>query len=665
MARIYTRKFKKGFEDFFSAKERRIKDAKLAAGYRLNWTEEGLLGEREAEMGGENMGRNISLRKLNLLLVFLVLAIFFLFARSAYLQTANTERYQQLAQYNRIRTQRLDAERGIIYDSNKKALVYNKPIFYLQVIPADIYNSDYSITEVTNIIRETLGQEAEEKLDYILIKNKKDPLLSYQPQKVFEDIEYETALNLKLIFEDLPGLSVEVLAQRNYLLPSLSFSHILGYTGMITEKEYDVLKEDYALTDHLGKVGLEKFWEKELRGEHGGKFIEVDALGKEKRVINQKNKQDGYNLVLSIDSELQKKLEEEIKTQLKLTGTKKASGVILNPNNGEVLALVSFPSFDNNNFSQGISTENYQALIENKNRPLFSRAVSGEFPTGSTFKPIVAAAALQENIITKNTTINSTGGIAVKSWFFPDWKSGGHGITNVRSALAWSVNTFFYYIGGGLPKPGTDFTEFTDALGVKKITDYARLFGLGKPLGIDLPSEASGFLPSKDWKLEVKNERWYIGDTYHLAIGQGDITATPLQVAAYTSVFANSGTLYKPHLVKELLNSDDSLAKKIEPEVLRYDFIEPEHIETVRQGMRDTIEYGSASSLQSVPVSVAGKTGTAQWSSTKNHHSWFIGFAPFDKPEITITVLVEEGSDGVTSASVPIAKRVLQWYFSQ
>jgi penicillin-binding protein 2 len=267
----------------------------------------------------------------------------------------------------------------------------------------------------------------------------------------------------------------------------------------------------------------------------------------------------------------------------------------------------------------------------------------------------MAASALEEGIITENSTFLSVGGIQIGQWFFPDWRAGGHGRTEVRRAIAESVNTFFYYIGGG----HEDFR----GLGVDKIVHYGELFGLGTQTGIDLAGEASGFVPIKEWKEEVKGERWYIGDTYHLAIGQGDLLVTPLQVAVFTSVFANGGALMRPHFVKNILTSSDQSLQEASTEPIREDFINRYHISTVRDGMRQTVVSGSARSMSSVPVPVAGKTGTAQWSSKKPTHAWFTGFAPFDPPEITITILIEEGGEG-SEVAVPIAREFLTWYFS-
>jgi len=268
---------------------------------------------------------------------------------------------------------------------------------------------------------------------------------------------------------------------------------------------------------------------------------------------------------------------------------------------------------------------------------------------------VLAAAALEEGIINENTSFISTGGLRIGEWFFPDWKVGGHGVTNVRKAIAESVNTFFYYIGGG-------YGDFV-GLGIDRMVRYEKIFGLGKQTGIDIIGEAKGFLPTKDWKETIKGERWYVGDTYHAAIGQGDITVTPLQVANYTAVFANGGLLYRPHFIRQVLSSDDKIIRQVDHKPIKSNVVSSENIKIVREGMRQTVAAGSARSLASAPVAVAGKTGTAQWSSNKPNHAWFTGFAPYDKPQIVITILIEQGGEG-SSVAVPIAREVLEWYFS-
>jgi len=431
-------------------------------------------------------------------------------------------------------------------------------------------------------------------------------------------------------------------------------SHVLGYIGKLNQEELDELYPDgYLPSDLIGKTGLEKNYETELRGKYGKKRIEVNALGKEQSILAEEAPLPGIHLELSVDIEMQNALENILKANLKSAGKHKASGIVMNPNNGEVLALISLPSFDNNDFSGGISPDIYQKYLDDKNNPLFNRSIGGTYPSGSTIKPAIAASALQEGIINQRSSFLSTGGLAVSSWFFPDWLAGGHGITNVRKSLALSVNTFYYYIGGG-------YGDFT-GLGVAKITEYLKQFGLAKKLGIDLPGEQSGFLPSKDWKKQAKGERWYVGDTYNLSIGQGDLLVTPLQIAEVTSVLANHGTLYEPHLVKAYINPTVDEKKEIDPKVIRTDFISQNHIATVRLGMKDCVDYGSCRRLSLLPFSSAGKTGTAQWSNTKPNHAWFTAFAPFKNPEIVVTIMVEEG-DGGAEMAAPIAYEFLKWW---
>ncbi|PIY97009.1 MAG: penicillin-binding protein 2, partial [Candidatus Kerfeldbacteria bacterium CG_4_10_14_0_8_um_filter_42_10] len=432
---------------------------------------------------------------------------------------------------------------------------------------------------------------------------------------------------------------------------------LIGYIGKITEKDLTLPEnQDYLLTDIIGKTGLEYQYEKMLKGEDGKKMIEVDSLGKEKKLVASKEPQSGQNITLSIDLGLQKTLDQSLKKMIAGTNSPGGAAIAIDPRNGEILAMASAPGFNSNEFVKGISVENFEKLISDPDRPLFMRAVSAQYPPGSTIKPVIASAALQEGVITPQTTIMSAGGLRVGPNFFPDWKAGGHGLTDVKKALAESVNTFFYTVGGG-------FEDFT-GLGVDRINQYAHLFGLGEPLGIDFPSEASGFLPTKQWKEDSKGERWYLGDTYHLSIGQGDILVTPLQVADYTAAIANGGTLYQPQIVKSIKNPAlDQIIKK-DPLVIRDNFISPVYLNTVREGLRQAVTSGSASALQNVPVSVAGKTGTAQIGNENRTHAWFTGFAPYESPEIVITVIVEKGGEG-HAAALPVAKDGFNWYFNQ
>lgn len=678
--------------DPFAIKEGNAKFDRLKSGYRLDWTEEVF---SKTGSGKETLGTSFDLKKLPKISLIFAFFLLVILTRVAWLQVIKGDYYYELAEGNRIRIERIEAKRGVIYDRNNQPLVRNAANFLLYFVPADlppytkVSGGKPSLTKTTgsklsktvkedgNLIIERVSEilgnditsnEIKEKL------SKVEPysLESYQPLFIADNIEHNKAMLLYLESDYMPGIVLSNRTRREYFTPRpllstikgmdagevevSSLSHILGYTGKISKDELTEYGSEYLLIDYIGKMGIEYFWENELKGMAGKKQVEVDVLGKEKKIINQELAQDGHNLILSIDIELQKKLEQTLNSSMEKSRLAKAAAIITDPNNGEILAMVSLPAYNNNAFARGISIQEYQELINNPDNPLFNRCISGEYPSGSIIKPVIAAAALEQGVISEHTSFNSIGGIKIGQWFFPDWRAGGHGIIDVRQAIAESVNTFFYYIGGG-------YQDFK-GLGVDRIVKYGKLFGLNAQLGVDLAGEASGFLPAKKWKEETKGEHWYIGDTYHLSIGQGDLLVTPLQAAAYTGVFANGGTLHRPHLVKQILTGDDKVFRNIEPVVIRSHFINSYNIEIVRQGMRKTVTSGSAQSLQAIPVAVAGKTGTAQWSTKKSPHAWFTGFAPYNKPEIVITILIEQGGEGSKTA-VPIAGEILKWYFNQ
>jgi penicillin-binding protein 2 len=622
---------------------------------------------------------------------FIVLGVVFLLilvSRSFWMQVVKNDYYSLLSENNRSRAEIIEPKRGIIYTQDMQALVRNKANFVVYFKPIDLpreeLRRDSILRQISQILDGTTKNQATDnikdrgtslkvgsdsasfyKIKDILSQVKLGSLESYQPLFIADNIDYEKAMSIALELPNWPGVFLSNKIRREYLLPSSTssptiaaengLSHILGYTGKISVDELQTLGPDYSPIDYVGKMGIEYSWEKELKGVAGRKNIEVDALGRQKTILSEVPAIDGANLQLTIDSRLQQKVEEVTKAYLQKANLHRAAVVIMNPNNGEILSLLSLPAYDNNLFAKGISQEEYQHFLNDPDRPLFNRVVNGEFPSGSTVKPVYAAGALEEKIITAATSVLSTGGLRIGQWFFPDWKAGGHGQTDVKKALALSVNTFFYYIGGG-------YGDFK-GLGLDGLVKYARLFGLGVVTGIDLPGERPGFVPSAAWKKATKNESWYIGDTYHLAIGQGDLIVTPIQVANYTAAIANGGTLYKPHLVKNILGEDNKLVQAIQPVVIRTNLVDPQNLEIVRSGMRDTVTVGSARSLNTLPVEVAGKTGTAQWSAKKATHAWFIGFAPYDHPQLVITVLVEEGGEG-SSMAVPIAKDILNWYYS-
>jgi len=576
-----------------------------------------------------------------------------LLGRVGFLQFVRGEQFFSQAENNRIHTDVSTAVRGVLYDHEGRVLVKNVPDFQLTLTARDV---PHQTTEEYAALFFTMAEQAGTTQEAIRAAFNRS-FTTGQPETLKTDIPYQDALQLMIHVRHIPGLSVQTFYKRDYLAGE-AFGHIMGYTGKLNDKEYTALKTSgYLLNDTIGKTGIEKSYEAALRGTNGYRNVEVDYRGDEKAIVADVAPVSGDNIHLSIHSDLQNTLYTAIKDVVDSRNLPGGSAVAIDPRNGHVLALVSYPSYDSNAFVGGISQEEYQNLLSDPRQPLYHRAISGTYPSGSTFKPIVAAAALQEGIVTRNTTVMSTGGLSIEGgFFFPDWKSGGHGVTNVIKALAESVNTFFYLVGGGNNADST-------GLGVERITEYAKKFGLGALTGIDLPGESSGFLPSKAWKEEFKNEPWYLGDTYHLAIGQGDILVTPLQVAAYTAAFANGGILYRPTLVESITDHTGSIISTPEPYILNEDTASSEVISTVQEGMRATVLNGTAKSLLSLPVTAAGKTGTAQFGTSEKTHSWFTAFAPYESPEIAITVLVEEAGEG-NEAALPIAKEGLEQYFS-
>ena len=576
--------------------------------------------------------------------LFLGIVVCSLVARTMYLQFFRGIYYRSLAEGNRVRIERIGAMRGGGVDREGTMLVKNSPSFTLAVIKGDLPQDIQERKKIYDHLAQYAGMEA----------SAIQQLVEYAPVALYEDIPirtnvpYSEALPLILESRALPGVVIREGFFREYPCADVC-AHFLGYVGNMTKGEWSFFqKKGYQYSDIVGKIGLEKQYETVLRGIDGNEKIEVDAWGKRLESVAITPPEKCAVITLSLSLPLQRIVTDVVGRVAEEVGAKKAAAVFLDPRNGEVLALVSIPSFDNNRFIQGLSSEEYIALARDPYQPLFQRAISGEYPSGSTIKPIFAAGALQEKIVTPQFTVQSSGGLHIGSWVFPDWKPGGHGITDMRKAIAESVNTYFYLIGGG------DQSSLS-GLGVNRMREYAELFGLGTQTGIDVGGEAQGFLPSPEWKLTTKGERWYLGDTYHFVIGQGDVLVTPLQIASMMSVFANNGTVYRPHLVHAINGID------VQPVVERENFIDKEYLTTVRLGLRDTAVWGSARSLSQLPIAVAGKTGTSQFSTDKKPHAWFTGFAPFDRPQVAFVVLIEEGDS--SNVAVQAVREILsQWH---
>ena len=574
-------------------------------------------------------------------------ALFLLFLQAAHLQIIKGDYYAKKSERNYTRITAVKSPRGIIYDRNQNQIVFNVPVFDLVIIPYDFFKGGDKIDKKISDLSEAIDfnkNDFNEKTEEI------NPL-SDQPLLILENINKEDALVIEEKIKNIDGVELEKSSIRNYVDGSY-FSNVIGYNGRINENELEK-HPDYLLNDTIGKNGLELVYEKQLRGTYGKREIEVDSFGRKIKIIEQEDCKPGNNLVLNIDAGLQRKIYDELaKITEKLETKNGAVEIAINPKNGAVLALTSFPSYNNNLFAGGINSGDYDRLLSDEMKPLFNKAISGEYPPGSTIKPLIGAAALQESVISPSRIIVGGEAIYVGSYRYLDWKA--HGPVDLVKAIAQSCNVYFYTVGGGYGG--------IEGLGIDRIKKYANLFGFGELLGIDIPEEGGGLVPDREWKKNVKNEKWYIGDTYHVSIGQGDILATPLQVAVYTAVIANGGKLFQPQVVDKIVDLDGNIIEDIKPKIIRENFIDLENIEWIQKGMRENVVSGSGIALANLSVEVAGKTGTAQYARNEKTHAWYTAYAPYDDPEIALVVLIEGGGEG-HAAAVPVAREVLEWYF--
>ncbi|MEK7655843.1 MAG: penicillin-binding protein 2 [Patescibacteria group bacterium] len=586
------------------------------------------------------MGNAIPQKRFKMVVGLVALTITVLVGRAFWMQIVNGASFRAQADRNRLRYEVELSKRGVIRDRNGVVLAENMPSFEVRAIERLLPLHESERAELLAKVGRIIGLPVTE-IEQIFASST-DPDASSVLKR---DIPYEQAIAVNILAGQNPSLEIAVGSKRKYhSAPDvLSLSHVLGYLAPITPEELDEKrKQGYSQIDLIGKTGVEAEYEETLRGTPGVTIYEVDSRHRKTAVIEERPSKDGTDLVLAIDARLQLAAERALRDGLQKAKVTRGAVVVLDPQDGEILAAVSLPAYDNNIFSGTVSSTRYRSLLQDEDRPFLPRAWAGVYPSGSTAKPVIATAGLAEGVITSKTTVLSTGGLQIGPWFFPDWSAGGHGVTNVRRAIAWSVNTFFYELGGG-------YEKFI-GLGVDRLTDWMRRFGLGYKTGLDMPGEAAGFVPSREWKEKVKGERWYIGDTYNLSIGQGDLLVTPLQVALFTAEIANGGLKITPHFMKyQTSNVGRPTSERVAPE---------DAVQTVRLGMRDTVIYGSGRALAGFPVPVAGKTGTAQWRSDKANHAWFTAFAPFEKPEIVVTVLLEEGVEGSRTA-IPVARAVL------
>jgi len=586
---------------------------------------------------GESLKLIINERVRFIFLIFLFILIGLILVRLFSLQILKGDNYLVMAERNEVRIERVAANRGIIYDRYLNPLVKNVPKSSLYLVPRqapiDLEERGLLIEKINKIISEIndVPLDFDVTSEPILLKENLN-----QREKIIFEVEKEF----------LTGVALETKTGREYIQGN-EFSHLLGYTGKISKED---VERGYSMIEEIGKAGIEQYYEDWLRGTSGKRRVEL-LVNQGQLINNFEDPKDGRNIILSIDLELQKFLAQSLGSWVKFSGGKSGSAVILSPDNGEVLALISYPFFDNNLFSRGISLAEYEKILSDPHKPLFFRAISGEYQPGSTIKPAIALAGLEEGVINQKTSFLSSGGVWAGRWFFADWKGGGHGQTNLKKSLAESVNTYYYILSGQ--------NDFFHGLGPDKIYFYLRSFGLADKTNIDLASEAKGFIPTSKWKEETKNEVWYIGDSYNLGIGHGDLRVTPLQMAVMTAALANEGKMVKPIILQKILDlNGQEIIKESQSWQLPF---RKENFKAIKDGMREAVLTGTAKALSHFPLELAGKTGTVEAGKDKPH-SWFTCFASMDKPELVITVVVENGGEG-SGPALNVAKETLDWWY--
>lgn len=593
---------------------------------------------------------SINYRLLGLVLVISFLA---LLGRVYYLQAVVGEDYRIIAEGNKLRNQYILAPRGLILDKFGKIIVSNTPSFELVAIPnelpEEVGDVNYKLAAIADLTGASLDDlRAEiEKLD------RKSP----HPYTLVQNIAKDPALILISRKDEFKGFAVQDNPIRDYK-DSQVFAHTVGYTGKITEDELTASDQSYLRNDYIGKSGLELQYEQNLKGIPGRNQTEIDAQGDFSKDLPELPAQPGNNLKLNIDYDLQKVLYDSAMKMMEKTKTRSGAIIATNPQTGQVLSLLSLPGYDSNLFARGIKSQEYSELLNDRAIPLLNRVTSGTYPPGSTIKPLLAIAALKEGIVTPQTKIMDDGVIRVGSYTFYGYRRDGLGLMDIYTAISKSSNIYFYTVGGGNAN-----SPVKEGLGPNRLAEWYRKFNLGSLLGIDLPNEKAGLVPDPEWNQRVKNEPWYLGNTYHFSIGQGGLAATPLQINNAIATIANGGKLMQPYLVDEVVDQDGRVVQKNNPKTINENFLDAEYVKIVQNAMRLTVTEGSGRSLNTIPVPIAGKTGTAQFDARDLAltHAWFTSYAPFENPQITLTILMEGAGEG-SSVAVPIAKEAYEWW---
>ena len=586
------------------------------------------------------------------LVAFVGVAFLLLFIRLWHLQVIRGNEFMRLSENNRIRIRENPADRGMLLDRKGRLLAHNRPSFEVYLIPEDLKKNPEVLVKVGEMLNMTQN-EIRNKLQSL----KKRP--PFKPVKIKSDIDWNELALLEFNRVHLPGLIVDVRPRRAYHYDDLA-SHLIGYLGEVDENDLRQSKDSpYRLGAFIGKYGVECQWETDLRGVDGGRQIEVDALGREIKPLRSVDPFPGNNLILTIDLDLQQVAEEAFQD-------KRGALIAMDPKTGKILAMVSKPSFDPALFARNISPEEWRSLIENPHHPLQNKGIQGQYPPGSVFKIVTAIAGLESGVITPDTQLTCTGTYPYGNRDFRCWKEGGHGTLSLHRAIVESCDIFFYQVGL--------------KVGVDRIAHYASELGLGRPTGIYLPHEKPGIVPSSSWKKKRSGVPWYSGETLSLAVGQGYLNTTPLQLVNLISAVSNNGIFYLPQVVERVENIYGTVLKAYRPVEIGRANISENTFRIIHDALSGVVNEprGTGWVCALKGVKVAGKTGTAQVITMAQNfrkgdmdrmplkyrdHAWFVAYAPCENPQIAIAVLVEHGGFGAAAAA-PIAKKVIEKYFS-
>lgn len=617
--------------------------SKKSLGFKSNLKEEFKFFDRGLELPSKNRLLDLatSSKTWNLVLLASLLlgTLLILLGKSLSLQLINKKSYQVLADQNRIRNFTTQPERGVIYDRNNNVLVRNKPAFSIEMnsnlCSLERKNLDLclnivdDLSEVLKIDKARVAKELDAGKVYIVLATglTKDDILPIEANLVL-----------------YPSISVSTSPQRDYLYKN-AFAHVLGYVGF----------DDTSLEPIIvGKMGIEEKYNQYLSGVPGNRILQVDSVGKTFTLLSEKSSTPGQDIYLYLDRDLQKKAYELLEKEVK--DGKAQGGVVVaqDPQTGGILALVSYPAFDPDKLSSGISYDELSKLNTDNTYPFFNRAISAAYPPGSTFKMVTASAALMEKVVDEHTIVVDHGYIQVGTFIFRNWKLDGHGEVDLKRALQVSNDVYFYTVGGGFGGQ--------KGIGIDKLASWAKSFGYGSKTGIDINGEVSGFMP------DGTGREWYLGDTYITSIGQGDVLSTPLQVNSATTYFANGGKIYTPSVVKSI----DGIAP-VKPEVNASNLIDYKTYNIVREGMKMAVSAGgTAYPLFDFPtrhqgIELGGKTGTSEYKDVNGEdktHAWFTVFGPYENANIALTVFLEGGGGGSDDAA-PIAKELLDVWFGK